>query len=53
MTLSDAMREYTLSFSAGEVPASVGHKIGIEFSNASTGDTWVGLDNVRLAIVTQ
>ncbi len=49
VTLSDTMQEYTLSFSAGDVPASAGHKIGIEFSNISSGDTWVGLDNVRLA----
>ncbi len=53
ITLSDAMREYTLSFSAGTVPASVGHKIGIEFSNTSTGSSWLGLDNVRLEVLTQ
>jgi hypothetical protein len=53
MTLSNAMREYSLSFSASAVPASVGHKIGIEFSNIGTGDTWLGLDNVRLEILTQ
>jgi hypothetical protein len=46
--LSDVMQEYTLSFSANDVPESVGHRIGIEFSNTSSGDTWVGLDNVRL-----
>ena len=51
--LSDTMREYTLSFSAGAVPASVGHRIGIELSNASSGGTWVGLDNVRLEVSTQ
>jgi len=48
VALSDMMQEYTLSFSANDIPESVGHRIGIEFSNASSGDTWVGLDNVRL-----
>jgi len=47
-TLTDAMQEYTLSFSASDVPESVGRKIGIQFYNVSEGDTWIGLDNVRL-----
>ena len=47
-TLTDAMQEYTLSFTAGDVPESIGHKIGIEFSNVSEGQSWIGLDNVRL-----
>jgi len=47
--LTDDMQEYTLSFSAGDVPESVGRQIGIEFANASSGDSWIGLDNVRLA----
>jgi len=46
--LSDTMQEYTLSFSANDAPESVGHKIGIEFTNVSSGDTWIGLDNIRL-----
>jgi len=46
--LTDAMQEYALSFSAKDAPESAGHKIGIEFSNASSGETWIGLDNVRL-----
>ena len=46
--LTEEMQEYTLSFSAGDVPESVGQQLGIEFANASTGDTWIGLDNVRL-----
>jgi len=49
VTLSDTMQQYSLSFSAGDMPGSIGHKIGVEFANVSTGDTWVGLDNVRLA----
>jgi hypothetical protein len=52
-TLSEAMQEYTLSFSANEVPESVGHKIGIEFTNISSGDTWIGLDNIRLDVANE
>jgi HpiC1 cyclase len=48
VALSDAMQQYSLSFSADDVPESVGHRIGVEFSNVSSADTWVGLDNVRL-----
>ncbi len=50
ITLADDMQEYTLSFSAGDIPESAGHQIGIEFANASSGDTWIGLDNVRLYV---
>ena len=50
VVLTDQMQEYNLSLSAADVPEAVGKKIGIEFSNASSGDTWVGLDNVRLAV---
>jgi len=50
VTLTDDMQEYNLSFSADEVPESVGHQVGIEFANVSTGDTWIGLDNVRLGV---
>jgi hypothetical protein len=48
VALTDDMQEYTLSFSAADVPESVGHQIGIEFANVSSGDTWIGIDNVRL-----
>jgi len=50
VALTDDMQEYTLSFSAGDVPESVDHKIGIEFTNVSSGDSWIGLDNVRLVV---
>jgi hypothetical protein len=53
LTLSDEMQEYTLSFSASDVPESIGKQIGIEFTNTSTGDTWIGLDNVRLDVSTE
>jgi len=50
VTLTDDMQEYSLSFSADDVPESIGHQIGIEFANVSSGDTWIGLDNVRLEL---
>ncbi|KPL22395.1 MAG: hypothetical protein AMJ75_08145 [Phycisphaerae bacterium SM1_79] len=53
VTLTDAMQEYSLLFSAAGAPASVGNQIGIEFSNVSSGDTWIGLDNVRLVAPTE
>ena len=48
IALTDDMQEYAVSFSANDVPDSIGHKIGVEFSNASSGDTWIGVDNVRI-----
>jgi hypothetical protein len=50
ITLADEMQEYALSFSSGDVVESVGKQVGIEFSNSSSGDTWIGLDNVRLEV---
>jgi len=50
VNLTDSMQEYTLSFLASDLPESVGHQVGIEFTNASSGDTWIGLDNVRLTV---
>jgi hypothetical protein len=41
-------KDLTLDFNAGDVPASVGHKIGIQFRHSSGYNHWVGLDNVRL-----
>jgi len=48
--LTDDMQEYILSLSAADVPESVDKKVGIELSNASSGDTWIGLDNIRLEL---
>ena len=53
VTLTDDMQEYTLSFAANDVPESVGHQLGIEFTNVSSGDSWIGLDNVRLEASTE
>jgi beta-lactam-binding protein with PASTA domain len=50
--LTDNMQEYTLSFTAGHAPSSIGKKIGIEFTNVSpVSDSWLGLDNVCLSLV--
>lgn len=46
--LTNTMQQCTLTFAADDVPAAIGHKIGIQFSNAS-GSGWLGLDNVRLS----
>jgi len=48
VALTDDMQEYILSFAANDVPESVGQKVGIEFINTSSGESWIGLDNVCL-----
>lgn len=43
VVLTGDMQEYTLVFSAGDIPASVGRKIGVEFANVSAvGESWLG-----------
>jgi len=49
VALTDAMQEYALTFAADELPAAIGHKIGVELANP--GSNWIGLDNVRLDLV--
>jgi beta-galactosidase len=49
VNLTDTMTEYSLTFSANDVPASIGKKLGIEFINVSSGTTWLGIDRVRLS----
>jgi len=52
VSVTDDVQEYTLTFNAAYAPASVGKKIGIEFTNVTlAGDHWLGLDNVRLTLV--
>jgi hypothetical protein len=41
--------EFTLTFSADDVPEAVGHNLGIEFDNPAGG--YLGLDNVGLSIL--
>jgi hypothetical protein len=49
--LTSTMATYSLTFASTSVPASVGHKIGIEFANPSGSGTWLGLDMVRLDLL--
>ncbi len=51
VALTNSMAEYALRFSAGKMPLSVGHRIGVLFANTSPASTWIGLDNVRLDLV--
>ncbi len=52
VTLADTMNEYTLLFVAMGFPASIGHKIGVEFDNITLGTyNRLGLDNVRLSLI--
>ena len=53
VAITNTMEEYTLLFSSSDVPESAGHKIGIELVNSSSGDSWLGLDNVRLELVVE
>ncbi|MBN1359369.1 MAG: hypothetical protein JW993_02205 [Sedimentisphaerales bacterium] len=48
VTLTDAMQTFTLECATADVPEAVGYLLGIELSNVSAGDSWLGLDNVRL-----
>lgn len=43
--------EFSLSFAGGSVPAAIGRQIGIELDNVTAGDSWIGLDNVRLDVI--
>jgi hypothetical protein len=47
--VADSMVNHSVSFRATEVPACIGHTLVLSFDNVSpTGDSWVGVDNVRL-----
>jgi len=49
VAITDAMQTFSLVFNAADMPEAVGKKIGVEFDNVTTnGDSWLGLDNVRL-----
>jgi hypothetical protein len=51
VAVGDAMQTFTLSLAAQDVPAAVGKVLGIEFDNVTAnGDSWIGLDNVRLTV---
>jgi len=40
--------EFSLPFSADDVPDSIGQKLGIEIDNILVGESWVGMDNIQL-----
>jgi hypothetical protein len=44
--LTGSFKTYFLRFAADNVPDSVGHELGIELDNPSTG--WLGIDNVQI-----
>jgi hypothetical protein len=47
--VGSAMVNQSISFHAADHPACVGHTLGISFDNISpNGDSWVGIDNVKL-----
>lgn len=49
VTLTDAMKTFTLPFAANDVPAAIGKILGVEFDNVTqNGESWIGLDNVFL-----
>jgi hypothetical protein len=51
---ADEMAEYSLLFTASDVPECIGHKIGIELANVS-GEIgcYIAVDNVRLVVTQQ
>jgi hypothetical protein len=52
VALTGDMQEYTLTFQANDFPEAMGRKLGLEFANVSAaGESWLGLDNVRLDLV--
>jgi hypothetical protein len=53
VAIKESMTEYALRFASAALPASIGHRIGIEFANPSGSSTWLGLDRVRLDLLEQ
>jgi hypothetical protein len=45
----DTYTTFTLACNTGDNSAAIGKKLGVEFSNSSTGSTWAGFDNVKLS----
>jgi len=51
VTVTDTMQTFTLEFPAKDLQVAVGAKVGIELDNVTAvGDSWIGLDNVRLGL---
>lgn len=49
--ISQTWTTYTLKFTADDVAASIGNPLGIELKNVVASNSWLGIDNVRLATV--
>lgn len=50
--VTDEMQEFSLPFTIQDQPMAVGMPLGIELDNVSTeGESWIGLDNVRVELV--
>jgi hypothetical protein len=49
----NSYNEYSLSFAANDQTSSIGRKLGILFGNVTSNpQSWLGIDNVRLNLVT-
>ncbi len=49
IVLTGTWTQYTVTFNANDLPASIGKQIGIEFNNVTVGaSTWLGIDDVSL-----
>jgi len=47
--ISDTMATYSVTLVAADAPDSIGKLLGIEFDNVTEeGESWIGIDNVRL-----
>jgi hypothetical protein len=49
--LTTPMQTFTMTFAADSVPECIGKKLGIEFANSTTVQSWMGFDNVRLSVM--
>ena len=51
--VTGAMQTFSLMLTADDLPAAIGKRIGVQMENVSPKpDSWIGMDNVRLGIVT-
>jgi hypothetical protein len=46
VNITDTFNTYFLRFAADNAPESIGHELGIELDNPTTG--WLGIDNVQI-----
>ena len=53
VTLKSTLQTFSLDVPASDVSDAIGHPIGIELLNSTSGSTWLGVDNVRLTVKTE